>query len=79
MNNNLLKINDEGQEEDNEELMYPIDDNNIRCCEFCGDEFKKVFSNKYNYWFYSEIIKIKDEKIRLLVHKTCYDEMMKKN
>jgi hypothetical protein len=79
MNNNLLKINDEGQEEDNEELMYPIDDNNIRCCEFCGDEFKKVFSNKYNYWFYSEIIKIKDEKIRLLVHKTCYDEMIKKN
>ena len=79
MNNNLLKINEEGQEEDNEELMYPIDDNNIRCCEFCGDEFKKVFSNKYNYWFYSEIIKIKDEKIRLLVHKTCYDEMMKKN
>jgi hypothetical protein len=79
MNNNLLKINDEGQEEDNEELMYPIDENNIRCCEFCGDEFKKVFSNKYNYWFYSEIIKIKDEKIRLLVHKTCYDEMMKKN
>ena len=79
MNNNLIKINNEGQEEDNEELMYPIDDNNIRCCELCGDEFKKIFSNKYNYWFYSDIIKIKDEKMRLLVHKACYEDLVKKN
>ena len=78
MNNNLIKNNNEGQEEGNEELMYPIDDNNIRCCEFCGDEFKKVFSNKYNYWFYSDIVKVREEKIKLLVHKTCYEEMVKK-
>jgi len=78
MNNNLIKNNNEGQEEGNEELMYPIDDNNIRCCEFCGDEFKKIFSNKYNYWFYSDIVKVREEKIKLLVHKTCYEEMIKK-
>ena len=58
--------------------MYPIDENNIKCCEFCGDPFKKVFSNKYHYWFYTEIIKVKDEKTKLFVHKACYDEMTKK-
>ena len=79
MNNNIIKIDNEGQEEDNEEMMYPIDDNNIRNCEFCGDEFKKVFSNKYNYWFYNDIVKIKDEKVRLLVHKECYEDMNKKS
>ena len=79
INNSLIKIHNLQQEEEHEEFMYPIDENNIRCCEFCGDEFKKIFSNKYHYWFYTEIIRVKDEKERLLVHKTCYDDMVKKN
>ena len=78
INNNIKKLDNLQQEEDNEELMYPIDENNIKCCEFCGDPFKKVFSNKYHYWFYTEIIKVKDEKTKLFVHKACYDEMTKK-
>ena len=78
INNSLIKIHNLQQEEEHEEFMYPIDENNIRTCEFCGDEFKKIFSYKYHYWFYTEIIKVKDEKERLLVHKSCYDEMIKK-
>ena len=78
INNQLVSINNMQQEEENEDFMYPIDYNNIRNCEFCGDEFKKIFSTKYSYWFYTEIIKVKDERTRLFVHKTCYDEMAKK-
>ena len=78
INNNIKKLDNLQQEDDNEELMYPIDGEYIRCCEFCGDPFKKVFSNKYYYWFYTEIIRVKDEKTKLLVHKACYDEMTKK-
>ena len=78
INNQLVTINNLQQEEENEDFMYPIDDNNIRNCELCGDEFKKIFSTKYSYWFYTEIVKVKDEKTKLIVHKTCYDEMVKK-
>ena len=79
INNSLIKINNLHQEEEHEEFMYPIDVNNIRSCEFCGDELKKIFSYKYHYWFYTDIVKVKDEKEKLLVHKSCYDEMIKKN
>ena len=78
INKSLIDIKNLQQEEANEESMYPIDDNNIRSCELCGDEFKKIFSTKYHYWFYTEIVKIKDEKTRLLVHKACYNELIKK-
>ena len=78
INNQLVAINNLQQEEENEDFIYPIDDNNIRNCELCGDEFKKIFSTKYSYWFYTEIVKVKDEKTKLIVHKTCYDEMVKK-
>ena len=77
INKSLIDNKNLQQEDANEELMYPIDDNYIRNCELCGDEFKKIFSTKYHYWFYTEIVKIKDEKTKLLVHKTCYDELIK--
>ena len=77
MNNNLIKINNE-QEEDNEEFMYPMDEDNKEKCYYCGDEFKIVFSTKYNYWFYYKVVQIKDEKKRNLVHQSCYDELIKK-
>ena len=41
MNNNLINISNE-QEEDDEEFMYPINDENRKVCHYCGDEFKKV-------------------------------------
>ena len=77
MNNNLIKINKE-QEENNEEFMYPIDEDNKEKCYFCGDEFKKIFSSKYHYWFYNKVVKIKEEKKKILVHQDCYDELVKK-
>ena len=77
MNNNLIKINNE-HEEDNEEFMYPIYEDIKEKCNYCGDEFKKVFSTKYNFWFYYKVVEIKEEKKRNLVHQTCYDELIKK-
>jgi len=77
MNNNLIKISNE-QEEDNEEFMYPIDEENKEICYYCGDEFKKVFSTKYHYWFYYKVVQIREEKKKILVHQSCYDEIIKK-
>lgn len=74
MNQNIINVNNPEQENENEECMYPIDDNNIRTCELCGDEFNKSFSTKYHYWFYTEITKIKEDKTKLLVHKSCYND-----
>ena len=74
MNQSIININNPEQENENEECMYPIDDNNIRNCDLCGDEFNKIFSAKYHYWFYTEIMKIKEDKTKLLVHKTCYND-----
>ena len=76
MNNNLNKINNE-QEEDNEELMYPVDEEVQEVCYYCGDEFKKVFSTKYHYWFYNKVVQIREDKKKNLVHQSCYDELMK--
>ena len=76
MNNNLIKIKNE-KEEDNEEFMYPINDDNRKICHYCGDDFKKIFSTKYNYWFYNEVVLI-DEKNNFLVHQACFEELSKK-
>ena len=76
MNNNLIKMKDE-QEEDNEELMYPVDEEVKEVCYYCGDEFKKVFSTKYHYWFYNKVVQIREDKKKNLVHQSCYDELMK--
>ena len=76
MNNNLVKINKE-QEEDNEEFMYPIYEDNNGICYYCGDQLKKIFSSKYNYWFYNKVVEIQDDK-KHLVHQSCYEEMIKK-
>ena len=78
MNNNLIKINNE-QEEDNEEFMYPINDDNRKICHYCGDDFKKIFSTKYNYWFYNKVVVVIDEKNKFLAHQACFEELSKKN
>ena len=77
MNNNFVKINKE-QEEDNEEFMIPIYEENKEKCYYCGEEFKKIFSTKYNYWFYNKVIPLIEEKNKYLIHQNCYDEMIKK-
>ena len=76
MNNNLVKINKE-KEEDNEEFMIPIYEEAKESCYYCGDEFKKIFSTKYNYWFYNKVIPLIEEKNKYLIHQNCYDEMIK--
>ena len=76
MYNTLIKIKNE-QEEDNEELMYPVDEEVREVCYYCGDEFKKVFSTKYHYWFYNKVVQIREDKKKNLVHQSCYDELMK--
>ena len=77
MNNNLIKINNE-QEEDNEEFMYPINDDNRKICHYCGDDFKKIFSTKYNYWFYNKVVVVIDEKNKLIDNQACFEELTKK-
>ena len=77
MNNNLIKINNE-QEEDNEEFMYPINDDNRKICHYCGDDLKKIFSTKYNYWFYNKVVVVIDEKNKFLAHQACFEELSKK-
>ena len=77
MNNNFIKINNE-QEEDNEEFMYPINDENRKKCHYCGDDFKKIFSTKYNYWFYNQVVVVIDDKNKFLVHQACFEELAKK-
>ena len=76
MNNNLIKINKE-EEKDNEEFMYPIYGDKKGKCYYCGDKFKKIFSSKYNYWFYNIVVEIQDDK-KHLVHQAYYEEMIKK-
>ena len=78
MNNNHIKIN-EKKEEDNEEYMYPINDNNLNeICRYCGDKFKKIFSSKYNYWFFNQVVLVNDEKNKYIAHRECYEELVKK-
>ena len=77
MNNNFVKISNE-KEEDNEELMYPINDESRKICHYCGDDFKKIFSTKYNYWFYSQVVVVLDEKNKVFAHQACFEELAKK-
>ena len=77
MNNNLVKISNE-HEEDNEEFMCPIKDDNGKICHYCGDDFKKIFSTKYNYWFYNKVVVVIDDKNKFLAHQACYEELTKK-
>ena len=77
MNNNLVKISSE-EEEDNEEYMYPINEEKKKECHYCGDDFKKIFSTKYNYWFYNKVVVVIDDKDKYLAHKDCYEELVKK-
>ena len=77
MNNNLIKINN-NQMEDNEEYMFPINDDNTMVCYYCGDDFKKIFSTKYNYWFYNEVVFVINDKRKCLAHQVCFEELSKK-
>ena len=77
MNNNLIKINNE-QEEDNEEFMYPIYEKNEKRCHYCGGDFKKIFSTKYNYWFYNKVVVVLDDKTKYFAHQVCFEELAKK-
>ena len=77
MNNNLIQISNE-KKEDNEELMYPINDESRKICHYCGDDFKKIFSTKYNYWFYNKVVVVLDEKNKFFAHQACFEELAKK-
>ena len=77
MNNNLIQISNE-KKEDNEELMIPIYDEGKKICHYCGDTFKKIFSTKYNSWFYNKVVVVLDEKIKYLAHQACFEELNKK-
>ena len=80
MYNNNVKM-DEKKEEVNEEYMYPVNDNDNKdeICYYCGDKFKKIFSGKYNYWFYNKVVLVIDDKNKYLSHQECYEELAKKN
>ena len=77
MNNNLIQVNNE-KKEDNEELMIPINDESEKICHYCGDNFKKIFSIKYNSWFYNKVVVVLDEKVKYLAHQACFEELDKK-
>ena len=78
MNNNLVQINNETKE-DNEELMIPISgEGGDKICHYCGDDFKKIFSTKYNSWFYNKVVIVLDEKNKYVAHQACFEELNKK-
>ena len=78
MNNNLVQISNE-KKEDNEELMIPISgEGGDKICHYCGDDFKKIFSTKYNSWFYNKVVIVLDEKNKYLAHQACFEELNKK-
>ncbi len=75
LNNQIYNENE--KEDDNEELIYPVGKNEVKCF-YCGDELKKKFFSKYHYWFYVNVIQIKDknqiDKKLILIHEYCLDD-----
>ena len=77
LNNQIYNENE--KEDDNEELIYPVGKNEVKCF-YCGDELKKKFFSKYHYWFYVNVIQIKDknqiDKQLILIHEYCKDDFI---
>ena len=75
LNNQIYNENE--KEDDNEELIYPVGKNEIKCF-YCGDELKKKFFPKYHYWFYVNIFQIKNKGDMnngvILIHEHCFDD-----
>ena len=75
INNQIYNENE--KEDDNEELIYPVGKNEIKCY-YCGDELKKKFFPKYHYWFYVNIFQIKNKGDMnngvILIHEHCFDD-----
>lgn len=79
--------------EDNEQLIIPIQPEYESHCIYCGDEFKKRYINKFNYWFYINVIKFSKEELKslneiltlednsktdfVLIHESCIEEYIK--
>ena len=58
--------------------MCPINDENEKRCHYCGEDFEKIFSTKYNYWFYNKVVVVIDEKNKYYAHQACFEELSKK-
>ena len=75
LNNQIYNENE--KEDDNEELIYPVGKNEVKCF-YCGDELKKKFFSKYHYWFYVNVIQIKNknqiDQNLILIHEYCLDD-----
>jgi hypothetical protein len=69
--------NENEKEDDNEELIYHVGKNEIKCY-YCGDELKKKFFPKYHYWFYVNVFQIKNKGDMnngvILIHEHCFDD-----
>jgi hypothetical protein len=56
--------------------MIPIfGEGSDKICHYCGDDFKKIFSTKYNSWFYNKVVIVLDEKNKYLAHQACFEEL----
>ncbi len=74
---NNQNCNENAKEDDNEELIYHVGKNEIKCY-YCGDELKKKFFPKYHYWFYVNVFQIKNKGDMnngvILIHEYCFDD-----
>ncbi len=74
---NNQNCNENAKEDDNEELIYHVGKNEIKCY-YCGDELKKKFFPKYHYWFYVNVFQIKNKGDMnngvILIHEHCFDD-----
>lgn len=48
-------------EEDNEDLLYPVNYGEDAICLYCADQLKKKYFSKYHYWFYVNVINVKQD------------------
>lgn len=76
MNDKQIKMSNE-HEVENEEFIYPINEEIKEKCNYCGDDFIEVFSSKYQYWFYDKVVQVRDENKKVLFHQDCYEELVK--
>jgi hypothetical protein len=76
---------------ENEQTMIPV--GAIDCyCVYCGEEFKKKYSNKFHFWFYINTVKFSRDEVESLnngrvldlqrsennlIHEACIDDYVK--